>query len=496
MSKNTIYVEDQQNSFNIIETNGLFESIFYGMFGHVVEQDELDSFVNTYVEHIKFYERSPDEKCKKMLPLIQKFYDESSEQDVNPIYGNTYKDIFENTNCSTQITAIENMVSYKKLRTSFGKFIKTLRNNANYSEYEYIICEPMSDVWKTQINIVEEKSANNYVVRNSYYSPGAPTEKTKTIFILHTGNKYLSLKEIPSVINFVDKENEGNDEEEEVVDFGRRRKKKLTDQTKLFGVNIDAVNVVKDLNTEETKTLSKTIPDNTGINSDKEEVVDFGRRRKKKLTDQTKLFNVNIDAVNVVKDLNTEETKTLSKTIPDNTGINSDKEEVENPLTKSAVDITSPKPTIVQDPTIETIAPFTIKYTINNKEEDLKDLPSTQSAIMRAFKSGKVSTATSIGDDINSPPEQSVRSKVNTTIRNNPDFQGFEIDNIALVNSKKSVAEDLPTKDWYFKVNLKTKNNTGGLRANKKKTQKLKKRRKTQKRVKGKKKSNKSKRRK
>ena len=281
------------------------------------------------------------------------------------------------------------MVSYKKLRTSFDKFIKTLRNNANYSEYdEYIICEPMSDVWKTQINIVEEKSANNYVVRNSYYSPGAPTEKTKTIFILHTGNKYFSLKEIPSVIdviNFVDKEDEGNDEEEEVVDFGRRRKKKLTDQTKLFGVNIDAVNVVKDLNTEETKTLSKTIPDNTGINSDKEEV--------------------------------------------------------ENSRTKTAVDF-SPKPTIVQDPTIETIAPFTIKYTINNKEEDLKDLPSTQSAIMRAFKSGKVSTATSIGDDINSPPEQSVRSKVNTTIRNNPDFQGFEIDNIALVNSKKNVAED------------------------------------------------------
>ena len=90
MSKNTIYVEDQQNSFSVIETNGLFESIFYGMFGSIPKKDELDSIVNTYVEHIEFYERSPDEKCKKLLPLIQKFYDESSEQDVNPIYGNTY----------------------------------------------------------------------------------------------------------------------------------------------------------------------------------------------------------------------------------------------------------------------------------------------------------------------------------------------------------------------------------------------------------------------
>jgi hypothetical protein len=432
MSKNTIYIgEDQQNSFSIIETTGLFEAIFYGMFDYIPDKDELDIFVDSYVEHISFYDnKSSDEKCKKLVPLIQKFYDEL-EQDMNPILDGTYKDIFKNEDCSTQIAAFEQMEPYKRLRLRFGSFIKTLKHS-NFIEYEYIICKPTSELRNIKINIVEKKSANNYVVRNSY-SPDVFTENTKTIFILHTENKYFSLRDTKKEsikttnVSVKGDDNKGNNSTtRQPITSTKETKGKVEEDMGAF------------FDTHE-KELDEIIS-GTG-----EKPLDV-RMKPKKLTD-TKPTAVNI----------------------------------------------SPNP-VVQDPTIETIAPFTIKYTIDN-EKDLKDLPSTQSAIMRAFKSGKVSTATSIGAK-NSPSEQSVRSKVNTTIRNNSDFQGLKIDNIALVNSKNIVAE-LPTNDWYFKVNLTKKPpNTGGLRANNKKTQKLKKKRKTQKRIKCKKKSNKSKRRK
>jgi hypothetical protein len=414
---NTMNVQGETGSFHIIETNGLFEAIFYGLFGSVPNQDHLGKFVNTYVEHILDYGSKPSYiKCKKLLPLIRKYYDEFGK-DLNRLSAGTYEDIFENKNCSTQIAAIEKMQPYINLRQHFNMFIANLKKSVSDSEYEYIICNPASDVWKTEIKIVEKSQANDdYVIRTTY----VPTEKTKTIFILHKDNKYFSL------------------EDTEKADI---KTKNAFREIQRYKEGITST------------TSNRAVLESTGTKTKNEEDEEaFFIKEAKKLED---IIEGNPKVLTTSRIVNIHE----------------------NPRDKETID---------QDPTTETIAPFTIKYTVDNKE-DLKALPSTQTAFMRAFNSGKASTATSIGSE-NSPSEQSVRTKVNTTIRNNPEFQNYQIDNIVLVNSKNIPAEDLPTKEWYFKVNLKTKNNMGGWRVNKKNTKKLKKRRETQKRRKSKKK--------
>lgn len=410
---NTINVQGESGSFRIIVTNGLFEAIYYGLFGSIPNEDHLSRFIDLYIQHISDYDlKTADIKCKKLIPLIGKYYDKFGK-DLNHLSAYTYQDIFENENCSQQIGSIEKMLPYTNLRQHFNMFIRTLKKSASGSEYEYIICNPASDLWKAEIKIVEKAQANNdYVVQKTY----VPTEKKNTILILHKDNQYFSLEDI------------------EKADI---KTKNASGEIPRYKEGIISSITPKRALLESTGTKTK------GEEEDIDD--DFFTNLEREFEDIKSPTRVNV------------------------------------PSTLSASDTNTPL-SHIQNPTTETIAPFTIKYTVDNKR-DIKELPSTQTAFMKAFNSGKASTATSIGDK-NSPSEQSVRTKVNTTIRKNPEFQDLEIDNIALVNSKNMVAEDLPTKDWYFKVNLKTKtkSNRGGSRVNKKKTKKLKKRRKTQER--------------
>ena len=72
---NTINVQGELGSFQVFETNGLFASIYYGMFGSVPHQDMLDRFVDTYINHISDL-KSIDEKCKKILDSFGYNYSE------------------------------------------------------------------------------------------------------------------------------------------------------------------------------------------------------------------------------------------------------------------------------------------------------------------------------------------------------------------------------------------------------------------------------------